>query len=194
MTVYDDAARRLQAVLDAPPSSRQRVDLNDVRTLLAEHFEHAQAEEVRCRTRHPDRSFRTEEPMSTSTDAILAYGYDLGENLPFIGVDDYQYPGWWDGEEDFESAAVRRLIEADPQAKYAGLPVGIETHCSDRSPMYALVIKATVTTASRGYPETITDLTMPEGAQEHMAWAVEVLGLDVGDVQPAWLLFSYWGS
>lgn len=39
MTEYDNAARRLQAALDAPPSSRLRVDLNDVRTLLAEHFE-----------------------------------------------------------------------------------------------------------------------------------------------------------
>lgn len=39
MTEYDAAARRLQAALDAPPSSRLRIDLNDVRTLLAEHFD-----------------------------------------------------------------------------------------------------------------------------------------------------------
>lgn len=38
-SVCDAAALRLQAALDAPSSSRQRVDLNDVRTLLVEHFE-----------------------------------------------------------------------------------------------------------------------------------------------------------
>lgn len=56
MTVYDDAARRLQAALDAPPSSRLRVDLNDVRTLLAEHYERAAARVVHVKPTNSRRA------------------------------------------------------------------------------------------------------------------------------------------
>lgn len=122
MTVYDDAARRLQAALDAPPSSRLRVDLNDVRTLLAEHFENAQAEEARCRTHHPDRSTRTEEAMSETEprcstpcdddcEAVCHEDHVPGHkkaHWPYDCPATERY-GW--GGSDFIAAAVKRLRE-----------------------------------------------------------------------------------
>lgn len=155
--------------------------------------------------------------MTTSTDATLAYGYNLGDDPDFAGLDYGDHPSWltsWDDEDDegnFSDDAERRLLdaagytarwEAEAPGRYvdrdrieaalAEIGVVIETHCSDEAPMYVLAAAGAVTTATRGTPETITGLTVPEGADERLAWAVETLGLDVGDAQPAWLLFSYW--
>lgn len=132
--------------------------------------------------------------MSTSTDAILAYGYDLGDSPAFTGIADADFPDWWDGEEDFERAVIHRLLEADPPAKYAGLGVGIETHCSASAPMYLLVASSTVTVASRGTAETVEPLDVSGWAKDRLAWAVDTLGLDLAGQEPRWLLASYWNQ
>lgn len=144
--------------------------------------------------------------MSTNTDAILAYGYDLGDTPSFVGEDD---PDWWSEDSAFFDAAERRLLDAsgfteryaDGRPGYHGregaaleaLGVKLETHCSDGAPMYLLAAAGTVTTACRGYPEVIGALVVPSSAPERLAWAVEILGLDLGGAEPAWLLASYWG-
>lgn len=155
--------------------------------------------------------------MGVSTDGILAYGYDLGESgeQHFVGFDEDDAPAWLkedpDDEDtdlkDFGDAAERRLLDAsgftetwetrigdgyhkrETEAQKA-LGVQIETHCSGDYPMYLLAAK--VITASRGTAEAV-DLTLPDNAAERLAWAVETLGLDVGDQKPRWLLASYWG-
>ncbi len=130
--------------------------------------------------------------MSTSTDAILAYGYNLGDSPAFAGLGGEDFPDWWDGDEDFDDAARRRLVQAEPEAKYCGLLIGFEAHCSTRAPEYLMVVTETVTVASRGNPEKITSLQVPSYADDRLAWAVETLGLDVGDQKPQWLLAAYW--
>jgi hypothetical protein len=148
--------------------------------------------------------------MSSSTDAVLAYGYDLGDGPMFAGLDDYEYPDWMTEDGDFATDAVQRLLAAigftekwedSTDGKYfdreeaakAKLGVIIKTHCSETAPMYALCAAGTVTTANRGTPEVITELTVPMGARERLAWAIKTLGLDIGETRSEWLLFSYRG-
>ena len=155
--------------------------------------------------------------MGTSTNGILAYGYDLqglGEGMRFKDLAEYDVPDWIrdadedTGWKDFEYAAERRLLDAHgftetwetrvteegyfsrEQAAKTAMGVQIESHCSSEYSMFLLAAKVMI--ARRGFPETI-DFTLPDDADERLAWAVEVLGLDVGDQKPRWLLASYWG-
>jgi hypothetical protein len=147
--------------------------------------------------------------MSTSTDGILAYGYDLtewAENLDegahdWLSEDDDSELGdaiertllaavgftatWetWD-----KSAEGRSFYAAEDDAKKL-LGVELVTHCSGDYPAYILAAKSQ--TASRGCPRPI-DLTLPDNADERLRWAVGVLGISQL-AEPQWLLASYWG-
>lgn len=150
--------------------------------------------------------------MSTSTDGILFYGYDLGgpedDGPAFKDLGEDEHPTWYDPDDedaDFIEAATTALLaavgftETDWRAdgyherkKAAEERMGVEldSHCSGEYPMYLLAAKKT--TAARGYPKEV-DFTLPDNADERLAWAIGVLGLDVGDQKPRWLLASYWG-
>lgn len=112
--------------------------------------------------------------MGQATDAILAYGYDLGgDGWKLEGLGEYgELPplSWWDDDEDFATAAERRLLaeiagftetwEDDHEGYYerqrvakARLGLKVETYCSESCPMY--VLAAYVTTVARGEIETI---------------------------------------
>lgn len=137
--------------------------------------------------------------MGTSADGILAYGYDLGEDFGIeYGQPD---PAWATEDGSYSDDAARTLFAAvgvnygpddymDPDDLMAKCGVGLVYHCSDRCTMYILAAKHI--TASRGYPQAV-DLSLPDNADERLAWAVSVLGLNLGDKKPAWLLASYWG-
>ncbi len=127
--------------------------------------------------------------MGTSTDAILAYGYDLGD------PDDWESgPDWWDPEaEDEEGDPIDFHTAADERIP-GGLGVEIVDHCSDRVPHY--ILAAHTITAARGYPKTVDPaalLALQEDADTRLAHALEVLGLKPEQESPAWLLASYWG-
>src|SRR5687767_10674874 len=132
--------------------------------------------------------------MGTSTDGILAYGYDMGESFG-IKYEDPD-PSWVTEDGTYSSDVARALFAAagvelephgyfDPDDLLEACGVELVYHCSDRCTMYILAAKHT--TAYRGSPVAI-DLTLPDNADERLAWAVETLGLDVGDQKPRWLL------
>jgi hypothetical protein len=139
--------------------------------------------------------------MGVSTDAILAYGVELYD------PDTTELPGWYDEDENedgFVDAALDRLraavgfTETDYTAegfwtrqREADERVGVSivAHCSGEYTMYLLAAKEI--TASRGYPVR-PDMTVPDGADERIRWALEQLGMDTGQT-PAWLLVSWWG-
>lgn len=146
--------------------------------------------------------------MTTSTDGILAYGFDLGDDFGFDGDDT---PDWAaeddNGRIDWAGDAQRALLTAtgftevyeDGRAGYfarereaeAALGVAFVAHCSDGYPMWLLA--ASSQTARRGFPEPV-DMALPAGADERLAWAVETLGLDhLKGRQPTWLLASWRG-
>lgn len=161
--------------------------------------------------------------MSTSTDGILAYGYDLGGDdagwkVEGLGeYDEWPSGGWYDPEvddADFTEAVENTLLTAhgftlewvpgaDNSAYRAGreaarTAIGVEAHghCSGESAMYLLSAKAI--TAYRGHVETI-DWPALERERVEQDWdgklaaALSVLALTPIQPEPRWLLVSYWG-
>jgi hypothetical protein len=158
--------------------------------------------------------------MGQATDAILAYGYDLGEGFSNIrGLGRYgELPPltWWDPEhdEDLAETAKRHLLKEiagftevweDGREGYftrereaeARLGVVLKTYCcSDSCPMYLLA--AYVTTVNRGDVEAVDPLDLaqrPEanGWDQNLQVALTALGITPTQDQPRWLLCSYWG-
>lgn len=155
--------------------------------------------------------------MGTSTDAILAYGYDLGSEegewqVGEIGEYGDLIVDWYDSEAedpDFIEAVETKLLaaagftETDWQVDgyfqrkreaLAGIGVEVISHCSHECPMY--ILAAHSTTAYRGSPKTIDPselLAMQKDADARLARALEVLGLTPTQEAPAWLLASDWG-
>jgi len=154
--------------------------------------------------------------MGTSSDAVLAYGYDLGEWSKIQGAgefgEDLSLP-WLDDDCDdsYTDQAERCLLasvgfteEWEPDSGYwdrkkdaeARLGVQFETYCSDNAPMH--VLAAHVITVSRGDCKVL-DLpalaAMPfEGLwDDKLRAACEALGITPTQEQPGWLLVSYWG-
>jgi hypothetical protein len=156
--------------------------------------------------------------MSTSTDGILAYGYDLGEGFQKIqGAGEYgELPPlpWFDAESDdmIEAAEHRLLAELagftetwedghdgyysrEREAK-ARLGVELETYCSDSCPMHVLAAK--VITVYRGDVKELDLAALavePEmnGWDEKLRAALAALGITPTQAEPRWLLCSYWG-
>ena len=159
--------------------------------------------------------------MGTSTDAILAYGYDLsGEPWKIRETDEYggidaDKLAWYDEdneEADFDGQAEHRLLVAagftevyeDGRPGYfareeearARLGVAFETYCKDDYPLYILAAK--VITVSRGDSQVL-DLPALMGEPAEHGWddklraACQVLGITPTQASPGWVLVSYWG-
>ena len=117
--------------------------------------------------------------MGQSTDAILVWGFDIG-----------------DAEELPEEVAKRidhLLDEGYDELESLQRLHGVELvqHCSGSCPHYIVGIEATKTVAWRGHPKTITSLDLPgktcQAALDAFAQAIGV------EAKPgAWLLASDW--
>jgi hypothetical protein len=145
--------------------------------------------------------------MGVSTDAILAYGYDLGDPASREGN-----PEWYDDDEDgdidFSEQAMNILL-----AKLAGftetdwkvdgywtrkeeakesLGFNIITHCSYDYPMYILCIEPHYRAWRGDAVEIPHNLGYTPEWDSKLDQAVEILGLKVAE-RPSWLLASLWG-
>lgn len=155
--------------------------------------------------------------MGQATDAILAYGYDLGgDGWKLEGLGEYgELPPlpWWDDEDDFPDAAVRHLLTQivgftetwedrregyfdRERAAKAELGIVVETYCSESCPMY--VLAAHVTTVKRGDAEAVDPLDLAqrpsaEGWDDTLRTALTTLGITPTQEGAQWLLCSYWG-
>lgn len=125
--------------------------------------------------------------MGISSDALLVYGFDVGETPDFLA-----------GEEEFEDFVVRKagLSDADWETKWAAVeacPAGWEQHCCDGFVMFILAVPGTTIRASRGYPKDITPdkLVVPqEKIDAFLAWCS---GAGIEVQTPQWLLTSWMG-
>jgi hypothetical protein len=138
--------------------------------------------------------------MGVSTDAILAYGVDLGDDIDLDWLEDVDDIGealesrlleklagftdeWTDGDETYFDRK---------QAAEEKTGVEIEYHCSYDYPMYFLAARGSVTRANRGYPQKVpTLLSRTRYWDESLLEAQKALGLEVKT--PGWYLFSMWG-
>jgi hypothetical protein len=109
--------------------------------------------------------------MGQSTDAKLAWGVDLGEEVP----------AWLFEEFGMEPGGDR--WELNEALNAVGL--GLESHCSDACMMYTLCVEESLAVAWRGQPVKIERLDVPP------EWPAEWERVKrAGD--PGWLLFSWW--
>ena len=157
--------------------------------------------------------------MGQSTNAMLAYGYNLGgeEDWKIQGLGEYgEFPEllWLNEDEhDFQEAAERHLLaelagftetwssgnegyhDREREAK-ARVGVEFDTHCSGDYPMYLLATK--VITVYRGDAKSI-DMTalavepQANGWDEKLRAALTALGITPTQERAQWLLCSYWG-
>ncbi|HEY5851270.1 MAG TPA: hypothetical protein VIT62_10960 [Lysobacter sp.] len=134
--------------------------------------------------------------MGTSTNAILAFGFDIGEELPdsLLPEDEDEFFDfeewlcgrlgleWSEGRDDDYWLKRRAAIEA--------FPVDLVAHCSGDYPMYFLAVRGTESTALRGTPQRV-QLTPPsEAAIICMREFCAEHGIEWRE--PDWHIFSMW--
>lgn len=131
-----------------------------------------------ARTHYPRRDLDSGDTMSTSTDAILFYGYCWDDQVDF----------WPDDEEtDWEE---RYANLAGPDKPFCT----IGRHCSGDYPMPYVAVGKTVMRAWRGEPRSIdTDLhSIPLSWRDELDKFCALMGIDVSDKHPGWFLVSWW--
>lgn len=154
--------------------------------------------------------------MGVSTDAILAYGYDLGSGEEWKVKETCEYGSlnlpWYDPEDDdadFMEAVEKKLLsaagftetdwEADgyftrEREALATFGVEVVSHCHHDYPMF--ILAAYSITSHRGWVGAV-DLgelvELQEDADARLARALDALGLAPTQEAPAWLLVSDWG-
>lgn len=134
--------------------------------------------------------------MGTSTDAVLAFGYDLGSSDDDLKVKEWDADygrldvEWMRGVDETEFAE-----RAEARLKVNGVTdVKIEIYQSCEVPAYMLVIAEETVVVARGevWPVRPTDLISPVEWHDALVRALRVLGVTPTQEEPAWLLASIW--
>ena len=137
--------------------------------------------------------------MGVSTDGILTYGVDFGEDLPkplmeFMEDTENDYSEYFYEKlgvkyENYDSYEAFSL--AKDKVKH-DIPCEIVMHCSYDFPMYIISIPGTTANASRGWPEGqgINILAPePEKIEKMRKWFQKE---GWSWVEPQWILASMW--
>lgn len=137
--------------------------------------------------------------MGMSTDAILVFGFDVGEES------DDLYPEILKDYEAFEElilteSGLKKWDRNCPddyityqQKINQSCPIEIVFHCSSEDIMAIVAIQGTSITANRGYPEIINPEMFnidPQKIKNAKEWCEKH---NIKWQEPHWLLASYWG-
>lgn len=138
--------------------------------------------------------------MGISSNGVLAFGFDLGEDLSETGLkpDD---EGDWEFEDLIaKEAGIEPWSENAAEDRYdrkktaiAACPVDLVQHCSFDYPMYILAVRGTYLTASRGYAEKIAPEFInvpPENIEKAKKWCDDHR---IKWQEPSWILASLYG-
>lgn len=150
--------------------------------------------------------------MGVSTNAILAFGFDLGEDLPealvLAGSEDPDEGDDERGSFDFETWVKRNRCDAkEPdhgdysrdwpeyweacRQAVRAVPFDLIAHCSYDFPMRFLAARGTQATAHRGSPEPVT---FAEATPEQVAAMRAFCGeYGIEWQEPRWHIFSMRG-
>jgi len=161
--------------------------------------------------------------MSTSTDAILFFGFCWDEEGDIFADADEADDDWEDryarlaglveptetypdkgiGHPDRfgenytpEEALIIDRYRAFWSAKndmIAALPVEIDRHCSGDCLMPFVCAKASKVTAWRGYPKEIESLEVKPEWEAELRSFCAYMGIDVSEKKCAWWMVSFWG-
>lgn len=129
--------------------------------------------------------------MGVSSDGILVYGIDLGEEKPEF-LDDFEdldellladgnQPQWGDPGHDFNKQ----------WAFLATCPADMTMYCSYECPMYILSMRGTKKDVARGYVEEISSLDVD--ADKRAAFIAWCIAHGIENPEPKWLLASMYG-
>lgn len=158
--------------------------------------------------------------MSTSTDAILFFGYQWEYGVPpFCSedgdeiIDPNDWETYWaaahginppkeeypsDRTDQSPAAGTIRAVYAEYWDKKRALAevakCRIDTHCCCEEPMPYLAIKESRIVASRGFPEEVTPgrIIAPKEWHDQLRQFAEKINLKL-EGEPKWWLVSYWG-
>lgn len=130
--------------------------------------------------------------MGVSTDGILVFGIELGEELPEFLEDFYDI--WWDFTDSISGVAEDDPKRCEKRRDFRdNFPVELVSHCSYEYPMYILAVKGTKITASRGSPKVIDPTSLvvsPEKIEKLRKFCEEYR---IEWEEPEWYLCSMWG-
>lgn len=123
--------------------------------------------------------------MGQSTDAILIYGVDFGEDPPWEPFNEFE------NEEELEASKL-----ANPLGYLAfngghENEIMIESHCSGSAPMYIIGIKDSRHWAWRGNPVKVASTAVKPEWDALLAVFFAKHKITAPDT-PAWLLASWW--
>ncbi|MGX1786872.1 hypothetical protein ACWIGM_09060 [Bosea sp. NPDC055332] len=129
--------------------------------------------------------------MGVSSDGLLVYGIDLGDEKPeFLGSHDDMdefldeqsgLPTWGEDGHSFNA-------QSDYRDK---CPADLTRYCSYDYPMHILAVRGTESRVSRGYVTEIETLSVdPEKVEAFKAWCADH---GIEDAEPKWLLCSMYG-
>jgi hypothetical protein len=143
--------------------------------------------------------------MGVTTDAILFFGIDLGE-------DEGEF-AWLDSEKDLDASdyIAEKMGVPRPDCEYSGneqlysaywkkkreimeqLGCDIDYHCTSELPLYYVYLTDFIITANRGYPEKVSQVTVRYPSEENIEKLKRFCELcDIDWEQPSWHLASYW--
>lgn len=143
--------------------------------------------------------------MGQSTNAIIAYGFDLGDELPeSLQSLMSEYEG--DSEEvlaadigielpQYTAGCDYSAYSASRNAGLADLKIDLITHCSGEYPMYFLAARGSNKLASRGNPTSLSARDLDDGKFDQGVIDAMHAFCDRHDIEwqiPQWHIFSMW--
>jgi hypothetical protein len=149
--------------------------------------------------------------MGVSTDAILAFGFDLGDAEDMSLAERFGAAERDEDEEDFDfddwiarqagaiypaghsgiDSPEYRAYSEKRDAAIAACPVEVITHCSYDYPMHFLALRGTERKAWRGHPVKVETPAPDASRLAAMRAFCEQHGIEWQE--PAWHIFSLWG-
>lgn len=140
--------------------------------------------------------------MGQSTNAILAFGFDLGEELPeslqiaMEEDEDFEWDRFLAEDSgviypDYGAYNVHGEYAQAEKEALAKVHIQVILHCSYDYPMYFLSIRGTEQTACRGYPRTI-DTAMQGIGDQRQALKDFCTKHGIEYKEPQWYIFSMW--
>ena len=140
--------------------------------------------------------------MGQSTDGILVYGIDFGEDFDserFVDADgDQDFEGFIHLERgvspimDVESTTYRDARWNAQKEAVKNYPIELVKYCSGNYPMYVVAVPGTKIRASRGDAKIITPDRLRVTNEQETALKGWCEQHDIKWSQPHWLLCSVW--
>lgn len=127
--------------------------------------------------------------MGVSTDGILVFGIDLGEELPEAFEEFDESDLWW----DFTDSISGKKSYEDRSKFREEFPVNLTSYCSSEYPMYILAVNGTETVVRRGSTEEIDPNDMKVSDEKIAALKAFCEEYGIEWKEPKWLLASMWG-